>query len=172
MEAPAAPPATPSAAPCVGSRCASPTIVVIFGASGDLTARKLIPAVYNLCYDNLLPADFHLVGFGRKPIPDEEFRRVAAEAIKDFSRRGLEGRVWDRIAANTTYVEGGYDDPAAFRRLSDHMAAIEKASGREFQSLFYISTPPSVFTPIIANLGSSGLAKKYQGQAPRLEGHH
>ena len=63
-------------------RGAPPTVVVIFGASGDLTARKLIPAVFNLGYDNLLPADFYLVGFGRKPIPDEEFRTLAAGAIK------------------------------------------------------------------------------------------
>ena len=70
-------------------RGAPPTVVVIFGASGDLTARKLIPAVYNLSLDNLLPADFYLVGFGRKPIPDQEFRSLATEAVKEFSRREL-----------------------------------------------------------------------------------
>jgi hypothetical protein len=77
-------------------RGAPPTVVVIFGASGDLTARKLIPAIYNLSYDNLLPADFHLVGYGRKPIPDDEFRRMAAAAVKEFSpgtrRRSLAAR--------------------------------------------------------------------------------
>ena len=70
-------------------RGAPPTVVVIFGASGDLTARKLSPAVYNLAFDGLLPADFFLVGYGRKPIPDEEFRGLAADAIKEFSRREL-----------------------------------------------------------------------------------
>ena len=64
-------------------RGSPPTVVVIFGASGDLTARKLIPAIYNLSYDNLLPADFHLVGYGRKAIPDEEFRSIAVAAIRD-----------------------------------------------------------------------------------------
>ena len=64
-------------------RGAPPTVVVIFGASGDLTARKLIPAVYNLAFDNLLPADFFLVGYGRTSIPDEEFRKIAADAIKE-----------------------------------------------------------------------------------------
>jgi glucose-6-phosphate 1-dehydrogenase len=88
-------------------RGAPPTVVVIFGASGDLTARKLIPAVYNLGHDNLLPADFHLVGYGRKAIPDAEFRTLAAAAIKEFSRREPDAAVWDRIAANTTYVAGG-----------------------------------------------------------------
>jgi glucose-6-phosphate 1-dehydrogenase len=145
-------------------RGAPPTVVVIFGASGDLTARKLIPAVYNLAHDNLLPADFYLVGFGRKPIPDDEFRALAADAVKEFSRRELKADVWDRLAPHTTYVAGGYDEPAAFTRLAEHLAAIEKKLGREVQPLFYISTPPTVFTPIIRNLGASGLAAKYLGQ--------
>jgi len=145
-------------------RGAPPTVVVIFGASGDLTARKLIPAVFNLGYDNLLPADFFLVGFGRKPIPDEEFRQGAAAAIKEFSRRELNPDVWNRISANTSYVAGGYDERAAFDRLAKHISAIETKIGREVQTLFYISTPPSVFAPILLNLGASGLASRYLGR--------
>jgi len=145
-------------------RGAPPTVVVIFGASGDLTARKLIPAVYNLGHDNLLPADFFLVGYGRKAIPDEEFRALATDAIKEFSRRELNADVWSRVAANTSYVAGGYDEKAAFDRLAAHIAAIEKKIGREVQTLFYISTPPSVFASILLNLGASGLARKYLGQ--------
>ncbi len=141
-----------------------PTVVVIFGASGDLTSRKLIPAIYNLSCDHLLPADFFLVGYGRKAIPDEEFRTLATAAIKEFSRRELNPGVWDRVAANTSYLAGGYDERAAFDRLADHIAAIEKSIGREVQVLFYISTPPSVFAPILLNLGASGLAAKGLGQ--------
>src|SRR5690606_23210902 len=118
-------------------RGAPPTVVVIFGASGDLTARKLIPAVYNLGYDGLLPADFFLVGYGRKPIPNEEFRALATEAIKEFSRRELDEEVWNRIAAQTSYVAGGYDDKAAFDRLAAHIAELEKNLGRHVQTLFY-----------------------------------
>ena len=146
-------------------RGAPPTVVVIFGASGDLTARKLIPAVYNLGYDGLLPADFFLIGYGRKPIPDEEFRGLAVDAIKEFSRRELDQDVWDRIAAQTSYVAGGYDEKPAFDRLAAHIAALEKKLGREVQTLFYISTPPSVFAPIIQNLGASGLASRYLSQS-------
>jgi glucose-6-phosphate 1-dehydrogenase len=146
-------------------RGAPPTVVVIFGASGDLTARKLIPAVYNLSIDNLLPADFFLVGYGRKPLPDDEFRALAAAAIKEFSRRELKPDVWGRIAAHTSYVTGGYDERPAFDRLAEHITAIEQAIGREVQTLFYISTPPSVFAPILINLGASGLAAKYAGHA-------
>lgn len=145
-------------------RGAPPTVVVIFGASGDLTARKLIPAVYNLAYDNLLPADFFLVGFGRKEIPDSEFRGLAQAAIKEYSRRELKAEVWDGIAAHTTYVAGGYDEKAAFDRLASHIGKIEKDLGREIQPLFYISTPPTVFEPILLNLGASGLAGKNLGQ--------
>ncbi len=146
-------------------RGAPPTVVVIFGASGDLTARKLIPAIYNLSYDNLLPADFHLVGYGRKPIADDEFRKMASAAVKDFSRRELDANVWRRVSANTTYVSGGYDEKAGFDRLAAHINGIEKGVGSEVQSLFYISTPPSVFEPIILNLGASGLGGRYLGQS-------
>ena len=144
-------------------RGAPPTVVVIFGASGDLCARKLIPAIYNLGVDGLLPADFFLVGYGRKAIPDDEFRADAAAAITEFSRRTLDPDVWARLAPNTSYVSGGYDEKPAFDRLAAHIAEIEKKVGREVQPLFYISTPPNVFAPILLNLGASGLAAKYLG---------
>jgi len=143
-------------------RGAPPTIVVIFGASGDLTARKLIPAVFNLAVDNLLPADFFLVGYGRTAIPDDEFRKLAADAIKEFSRRDLQPAVWERVARNTSYVAGGYDDAEAYVRLAQHIDQLERQLGRDVQTLFYISTPPSVFAPILKGLGSSGLAARHR----------
>lgn len=146
-------------------RGSPPTAVVIFGASGDLTARKLIPAIYNLAYDGLLPADFYLIGFGRKPIPDAEFQKMAAEAIREFSRRELKEDVWARLAGRTLYVSGGYDEPAGFDHLAARIAQLEKDIAQPLQSLFYISTPPTVFAPIIRHLGASGLAARYVGQA-------
>jgi len=145
-------------------RGAPPTAIVIFGASGDLTARKLIPAIYNLAHDGLLPADFYLIGFGRKPIPDEEFQAIAAAAIKEFSRREPSPDVWARLAARTFYVSGGYDERAAYDRLGQRIGGLEKSVGQELQTLFYISTPPTVFAPIIQNLGASGLAARYVGR--------
>ena len=139
-------------------RGAPPTVVVIFGASGDLTARKLLPAVYNLSHDNLVPADFHLVGFGRKVMADDEFRAAAAAAVKEFSRREPEPEVWARVAARTAYVAGGYDEPAAYQRLAAQLAELERQLGRDLQRIFYVSTPPSVFAPIIEQLGACGLA--------------
>ena len=145
-------------------RGSPPTVVVIFGASGDLTARKLIPAIYNLAHDGLLPADFYLIGFGRKAIPDTEFQQMAADAIKEFSRREPSPEVWARLAPRTLYVSGGYDEKAAFDRLGQRIAGLEKEIGQQLQSLFYISTPPTVFAPIIRNLGASGLAARYLRQ--------
>ncbi len=145
-------------------RGAPPTVVVIFGASGDLTARKLVPAIYNLAIDGLLPADFFLIGYGRKPMPDDDFRRDSAAAVKEFSRRELRDDVWSRLAPRTFYVSGGYDEAVAFRKLAARIAELEKEVGQELQTLFYISTPPSVFAPIIQNLGSSGLASRYVGK--------
>ncbi len=146
-------------------RGSPPTAVVIFGASGDLTARKLIPAIYNLAYDGLLPADFYLIGYGRKPIPDAEFQKLAGDAIREFSRRELKEDVWARLAARTIYVSGGYDEKPAFDRLAARISGLEKEIGQQLQALFYISTPPTVFAPIIQNLGASGLASKYLRQA-------
>lgn len=139
-------------------RGAPATILVIFGASGDLTARKLIPALYNLALDSLLPADFHLIGFGRKPVADAEFRQQARAAIGEFSRRPLDAEVWGDLDGSTHYHVGAYDEPEAYRSLAERIRQIEQQCGREMQLVFYISTPPTVFAPIIENLGACGLA--------------
>ena len=144
-------------------RGAVPTVMVIFGASGDLTARKLVPAIFNLALDNLLPGDFHLIGYGRKPIEDEDFRASMDAAVEKFSRRPLDGGIWGRVRSHMAYHAGGYDDPGAFAALAGRIDKLEASLGREVQRLFYISTPPGVFEPIIANLGSSGLAAAHAG---------
>jgi glucose-6-phosphate 1-dehydrogenase len=144
-------------------RGAPPTVIVIFGASGDLTARKLVPAVYNLSHDNLLPADFYLIGYGRKEMADEEFNAANDESLRQFSRRDPNREIWARVEANSSYFAGGYDDPESFRGLHNRIEKIEKDLGRELQAVFYISTPPSVFKPILENLGSSGLARRHMG---------
>lgn len=142
-------------------RGAPPTVVVIFGASGDLTARKLVPAMFNLCLDNLLPNEFRLIGFGRKPIEDEQFRETMDAAVDKYSRRPLNKEVWGRVRRNMTYHVGGYDDAGAFVSLAEKIDQIERDLGRSVQRLFYISTPPNVFDSIIRNLGSSGMASAH-----------
>ncbi|MEC8330304.1 MAG: glucose-6-phosphate dehydrogenase, partial [Verrucomicrobiota bacterium] len=142
-------------------RGSPPTIVVIFGASGDLTARKLVPAIFNLSVDNLLPGDFHLIGFGRKPLKNTKFREAMDQAVGEFSRRPMDAEIWDRVRHNTIYHTGEYDSVEAFLELAKKIDTIEADLGREVQRLFYISTPPSVFAAIISNLGASGMASMH-----------
>ncbi len=143
-------------------RGAPPTVIVIFGASGDLTSRKLIPAIYNLSVDNLLPPDFHLIGYGRKQMENAAFQEAMTESVKTFSRRELNDEIWARIRDTASYHSGGYDEPEPYRKLGERIESIEKELGREVQALFYISTPPSVFKPILENLGASGLARRHR----------
>ena len=144
-------------------RGAPPTLIVIFGASGDLTKRKLLPAIYNLSMDNLLPSDFYLIGYGRSKIEDAEFQKQCRDSIEAYSRRSLNEEIWNKIEAHTLYHTGGYDDPEAFGSLKERIQQIETELERELQLLFYISTPPNVFEPILSNLGQSGLAQHNAG---------
>lgn len=144
-------------------RGAPPTAIIIFGASGDLTARKLIPAIYNLSLDSLLPATFFLFGFGRKDISDTNFREMTEKDIDAHSRRKLSKDIWHHIQENTFYHCGAYDNLDSFKALADKIDELEKKIERQIQLLFYISTPPSVFKPILENLGASGLAKRHKG---------
>ncbi len=140
-------------------RGAPPTAVVIFGASGDLTSRKLVPAIFNLSLDHLLPAEFSLVGFGRKKISDDTFREHSRKAVEEFSRRSMEKETWEKIERHFYYQSGDYDDPGAYEALASKLKSLEKELGRDMQYVFYVSTPPSVFAPVIENLGKSGLAR-------------
>lgn len=141
-------------------RGAPPTLMVIFGASGDLTRRKLIPAIYNLAIDNLLPSDFFLIGFGRKKLSHEDFQKQAKEALESFSRRAPSQEISERLQNGIRYQAGSYDDLDAFQQLKEEIDRCEKEVGRPLQLLFYISTPPNVFDAVIQNLGKSGLAAR------------
>lgn len=135
-------------------------MVVIFGASGDLTKRKLVPAIYNLGLDNLLPSDFFLIGFGRKPIADDAFRDLAEGSLKEFSRRELDDKIWSRLKANSCYIDGPYDQADGYIKLKQQIEDYEKQIGRDLQVLFYVSTPPNVFPDVVSQLGACGLAAR------------
>ncbi|OUU38331.1 MAG: glucose-6-phosphate dehydrogenase [Verrucomicrobia bacterium TMED56] len=140
-----------------------PTILVIFGASGDLTARKLAPAIFNLAEDDLLPEKCFLLGVGRTPMSDNAFREYLSDSLKNFSRRAISKKSWEKLEANIRFHSGSYDDLESFHSLERTILEMEKSLGRPSQCLFYISTPPSVFEPILENLGESGLAKRHHG---------
>jgi glucose-6-phosphate 1-dehydrogenase len=141
-----------------------PTIVVIFGASGDLTARKLVPAIFNLSKDGLLPTSCYLIGYGRTEMSVDSFREYIGKSLESYSRRQIEKETWNSWSSNISFHTGPYDDLASFEKLEQKITAVEKKIGSPAQCLFYVSTPPGVFLPILENLGASGLAKRHKGQ--------
>src|SRR5437588_7682834 len=135
----------PSAPPCA---------LVIFGASGDLAQRKLIPAIYELAREKLLSEKFALVGYSRTPKSDDEYRKECREAVQQFARsKPLDAGVWGRIERNISYVAGDYGSAEDHARLAEHLTKVDRDAGTAGNRLFYLSTPPNTFEPIIRCLG-------------------
>jgi glucose-6-phosphate 1-dehydrogenase len=126
-----------------------PQIIVIFGASGDLTHRKIIPALYNLLREKMLPERFAIVGYARTEWTDDQFRDEARKSIEEFSRTPLEDQYWEPFAEALSYRFGPFDDPKAFHPLHDHLAELDEKRGTEGRRLYYAATPPSAFPVII-----------------------
>ncbi len=134
-----------------------PTTLVIFGATGDLARRKLLPAVYNLAHEGALPERFQLVGVSRGEQTDEEYRQAAIESVETFSRRPPDPDVLARLFAEVRYVQGAFDDPAGYERLDAALAELDEAGGLPLNRCFYLSTAPSFFPVIVERLGAQGL---------------
>jgi len=148
--------ASPSA-----ERIAPPCAIVIFGASGDLTNRKLLPALYNLAMGGLLSDRTAIIGFGRQPMTDDEFRESIRIGIDRYSRtRPVRAEVWTALAPRLSYHQGSYDDPDAFGRLRERLFEIEHSCQTGGNYLFYVATPPSLFPIIVQQLGTAGLARR------------
>ena len=142
-----------------------PTTLVIFGATGDLARRKLLPALYNLAHEGALPERFHLVGSSRSEMADEDFRARAADAVREFSRRPPDEAVLDALLASTCYVEGSFDDPSVYERLETVLAARDEEAGAPLDRCFYLSTAPAFFPVIVRELGARGLDDLEDAQA-------
>ncbi len=138
-------------------RVPEPCAVVIFGASGDLTRRMLLPALYNLAVDNLLPAGFSVIGFARRQLSQQEFRQQALETVRNFSRRPPDEAVWESFSQGLFYIRGEFGDPESYRRLVDQIAQVDRERGVGANRLFYLAAPPSAYPDIIKGLGSNGL---------------
>jgi glucose-6-phosphate 1-dehydrogenase len=131
---------------------------VIFGANGDLTRRKLMPALYRLAYDRRLAAGFAVVGISRTPLSDDQFREKMLEAVKQFSEdTRFDEDVWRAFAGGLFYVSGDIADPALYRQLAQKLAEIEAARTTGGNVLFYLSTQPSQYAPAALGLGAAGL---------------
>src|SRR4051812_26026931 len=135
----------PSAPPCA---------LVIFGASGDLAQRKLIPAIYELAREKLLSEKFALVGYSRTPKSDDDYRKECREAVTQFARtKPLDESIWSRIERSISYVQGDYGSAPDHAKLADQLSKIDQSVGTAGNRLFYLSTPPNTFEPIIQCLG-------------------
>jgi len=143
-----------------------PCVVVIFGATGDLTHRKLVPALYNLGVDGLLPANFHLVSFARREFTDEAFRTELKKSVSEHSRRKpLDEAVWNEFAAHSKYVASDFDKPEGYKKLAAVLDQIDKETGRNCNRVFYFSTSPDYFEEIAKQLGAAGLLQELRDPA-------
>ncbi len=134
--------------------------VAIFGANGDLTKRKLLPALYRLAYDRRLSAGFAVVGISRTPMTDEAFREKMLEAVKQFSEdTTFDADVWNAFAAGLYYVAGDIGDSALYESLAVRLAEIEKQRQTGGNVMFYLSTQPSQYARAAQGLGAAGIAK-------------
>jgi glucose-6-phosphate 1-dehydrogenase len=133
-----------------------PCIMVIFGASGDLTNRKLIPALYNLMCDGMLPDEFAMIGYARKPKTNESFREEMREAVEEHSRsKPIDEAAWEKFARSLHYQQGDYSTPADYEKLCQRLDAIDRAHRSGGNRLFYIATPPEVYETITEHIGAT-----------------
>jgi glucose-6-phosphate 1-dehydrogenase len=139
---------------------ADPCTVILFGASGDLAKRKVLPAMYDLAQYNSLGECYAIIGFARTPMTDETFRNVVGEAAKTISEVGpIDPEKWNAFASNLYYTEGDYSDPDSYARLVRRLSELDAEKKLCGNRLFYLSTPPEVYPDIVEQLGRAGLAR-------------
>jgi glucose-6-phosphate 1-dehydrogenase len=139
-------------------RIAGPCGLVIFGVTGDLARKKLMPAVYDLTHRGLLPPGFALVGFARRDWADEDFSQVVHAAVQEHARTPFRESVWRQLADGIRFVPGEFSDDAAFDRLADTVADLDRVRGTGGNHAFYLSIPPSAFPVVTKQLARSGLS--------------
>jgi glucose-6-phosphate 1-dehydrogenase len=133
------------------------TTLVIFGATGDLSKRKLLPALYNLAHEGALPERFHLIGVSRSDMPHGDFREMAQDAIREFSRREPDAKVLEELLNEARYIPGSFDDESIYGELTKTLEEFDQAAGGPLNRAFYLSTAPSFFPVIVGALGREGL---------------
>jgi glucose-6-phosphate 1-dehydrogenase len=141
-------------------RPAPPCVMVIFGATGDLTKRKLIPALYNLVVNDLLPEAFAIVGVGRSPLADDEFRRRMEKDLKEFATSEVDGKKLKWLSQRLRYVAVDPEKPKTFKDLAQTLAQVEEERGTDGNVLYYLAVPPSSFDDYIRGLGEAGLVRE------------
>jgi glucose-6-phosphate 1-dehydrogenase len=135
-------------------------VMVIFGASGDLTKRKLIPALYNLAKDNLLAKEFALIGFARNELTSEQFRDQIGAEISQFATTKVDPDLWHWFSRRIYYIAGDFDDPKKYQELADLLTQVDKEHGTRGNYFYYLATSPTFFSLIIQQLGAANLVKE------------
>jgi glucose-6-phosphate 1-dehydrogenase len=149
-------------------RPGDPCVMVIFGASGDLTKRKLIPALYNLAQDHLLSQQFAVVGSARSPMTNESFREKLAQDMREFATGPVDPELWEWLARRLYYLPGDGEDSETYRRLQDLLTQIDQEHGTPGNYFFYLATAPGIFAKVIQQLGASGLTREDNGRWRRV----
>lgn len=148
-------------------RTAGPSAMVMFGVTGDLARKKLLPAVYDLANRGRLPRGFSLVGFGRRDWNDEQFAAEVLTHVKKGTRTGFDQQTWDQLAAGLRFVTAsGFDDDDAFARLGTVLAELADTRGTESNHAFYLSIPPNSFETVCEKLSAHGLARRAEVTGP------
>jgi glucose-6-phosphate 1-dehydrogenase len=143
-----------------------PATIVIFGASGDLTKRKLVPALHTLACEGLLPEGTRILGVARSDFTDESFRERLYEGVEAYARLKPDACArWGEFAHRHSYLQGGYDNPETYERLAERLAELDAEAGTSGNRLFYLATPPVVYADIVEQLGQAGLNRSQDGWA-------
>ncbi|MDQ2825199.1 MAG: glucose-6-phosphate dehydrogenase [Verrucomicrobiota bacterium] len=145
-----------------------PCTVVIFGATGDLTHRKLVPALYNLAADGELPPAVTVVGFARRKKNEDEFRKELEEATREFSRQSVRDEIWKTFAQSIFYHQSEFADEGGYKTLAERLDKIDKERGTRGNRLFYLAVAPDQFEPILKNLKGAGLNQACEGSWARV----
>lgn len=149
-------------------RPADPCILVIFGATGDLTKRKLIPALYNLARQHLLPDKFAVVGSARSEMSHEEFRQSMIQAVHDFEGTTVDPQVYNLLFEKFYYLPGNVKDAQSYRQLKDLLSKLDRECGTQGNYLFYLATAPQLFGEIASQLANIGLTSQRNGHWRRV----
>ncbi len=157
----------PTSAPG-GVHPAGPCTEVIFGASGDLTKRKLVPALYNLAVSGFLPKDFALVGFAKPAMSHEEFRDRLNQDIESHAGRTVDRPIWNWFLERIYYLSGEFADPGAYAALGKLLEEVEERHKTQGNRLYYLATLPSFFGTVVAQLGAAGLVEEREGTWRRV----
>ena len=149
-------------------RIAGPSGLIIFGVTGDLSRKKLMPAVYDLANRGLLPPGFALVGFARRDWDNQDFMQVVHDSVQQYARTPFREDVWRQLSAGIRFVTGDFDDDAAFDRLGETIAELDRERGTMGNHAFYLSIPPRSFPLVTEQLRRSGLATPQDNQWRRV----